>query len=736
MTDSSEPKKKKKPPPRQVHRVRVPTVLQMEAVECGAACLSMILAYWGRWVSLEKMRVDCNVSRDGSKAKNIIEAAKLHGMNAHGVRQDPEHIGWVKMPCVVFWNFDHYVVLEGFNDKWFWLNDPARGPRRVTAAEFDKSFTGVAMEFTPGDDFQKQGHEPSVLRPLVSRLKGLWGGLLLAIMVGLLLVIPELAIPGFAEIYIDGILINERISWMKALVLGLLGTAVVRGILSFVKGYVLLRVGVKLDVNMSMQFIRHIMRLPSVFFSQRYIGDIVSRLQSNTAVSKLAAGRLATSLIDIMTVLFFIPVMLIYDWKLTLVAVMSTSALLLLLKLFSRIRTDQARRQQQQFGKSYGVLMAGVRNIETLKSNGREDDFFSLWAGYEAISVNARQGLSRSTMTLNSLSSMVQTSIVSVVILTFGGLAVMNGEMTVGALVAFQSLTSSFIRPIKRLVGLGSSLQTIKADIARIDDVLDYEEDPLTEDKVTSEEWLAARDNKKPKGQLELRNLTFGFNRVDEPFIKDFNLTLKPGGWVALVGASGSGKSTLGNLICGLAQPMSGEILVDGEPLDSIPRDVRAMTISKVDQNISLFEGTVRDNITLWDSTVPMHLVQEAARDAEIEDEIQDIPGAYRGWLIEGGGNLSGGQRQRLEIARAMLPSPSILILDEATSALDTLTEEKIGLNLRRRACSCVVVAHRLSTIRDADEIIVLEHGKVVERGDHESLMANEGPYAELVKQG
>ena len=711
-------------------RARTPTILQMEAVECGAAALAIVLAHFGRWVPLEELRVACGVSRDGSKASNMVKAARTYGLEAKGYKREPQSLRTVKPPMILHWNFNHFVVLEGFRKGRVHLNDPGTGPRVVTEEELDQAFTGVVLTFQPGPDFVRRGDPPRLLPALKRRLAGTRAALVFVLLAGLALAIPGMIVPVFSKVFLDSVLLEGRREWLPPLLLAMGVTAGLLGALTWLQQSYLLRLETRMAVGGSSRFLWHVLRLPTEFFSQRFAGDISSRVGINDRVAQLLSRDLATNALGALTIAFFAVLLFQYDVVLTLVGIAVVSLNVAALRYVSRRRVDGSLRLVQDQGKLLGTAIGGLQTIETLKATGGESDLFTRWAGYQAKVVNGRQELERYTQILDTVPALL-SAVNSALILGIGGVRVMNGALSVGSLVAYQLLMASFIAPVTRLVSLGGRLQTVAGDMNRLDDVLRYRVDPGAAAGLDDE--MPAAEAVKLAGRLELRNVSFGYSRFDPPLIEGLNLTLAPGSRVALVGGSGSGKSTLARLVTGLYQPWEGEILFDGQPRAAIPPTVLASSLAMVDQNVFLFEGTVRENLTLWDSTVPLPEVVAAAKDACIHEDVAARPGGYDTPVEEGGANWSGGQRQRLEIARALVGRPSLLVLDEATSALDPTTESGIDENLRRRGCSCLLIAHRLSTIRDADEIIVLDRGKVVQRGTHDELRAVEGPYARLI---
>jgi NHLM bacteriocin system ABC transporter peptidase/ATP-binding protein len=712
-------------------RVRTPTVLQMEAVECGAAALAIVLAFFGRRVPLEELRVACGVSRDGSKASNVVKAARAFGLEAKGFKKEPAALRSLAPPMILHWNFNHFVVLEGFGKRQVYLNDPASGPRSVSAEELDQAFTGVVMTFRPGPGFQPGGEAPSLYGSLRSRLHGARAALAFALLTGLALVIPGLAAPAFYKVFVDEVLMAGHSEWMTPLAALMLAAALVAGALVWLQQASLLRLETKMALAGSSRFLWHVLRLPLEFFNQRFAGDISSRVAINDQVAGLLSRDLASNALGVVVLVFYAALMLRYDVLLTFVGLAIVSLNVAALRFVSRRRVDGNRRLLQDRGKLLATAIGGLQMIETLKAMGSESDLFARWAGHQAKVVNGRQRLERDSQLLGAVPPTL-AALNTAVILCLGGLGVIHGRLTIGALVAFQLLMAALMAPVERLVGLGGQLQTVEGEMNRLDDVLRYQPDPAISRQ--GSEPLPAAWPVRLSVRLELRHLTFGYSRLDPPLIEDFSLVLRPGSRVALVGGSGSGKSTIAKLVTGLYEPWAGEILFDGRPRGEVPRLLLVSSLAVVDQSIFLFEGSVRENLTLWDATVPQPELIAAAKDACIHDVIAARAGGYESEVQEDGVNFSGGQRQRLEIARALVGRPSLLVLDEATSALDPATESAIDQNLRRRGVTCLIVAHRLSTIRDADEIVVLHQGKVVQRGTHQALMAIEGgAYAQLV---
>ena len=704
----------------------------MEAVECGAAALGIILGYYGRVVPLEELRVACGVSRDGSKATNIVKAARGYGLTARGYKKEPDELRALAPPFIAFWHFSHFLVIEGFGRRGVYVSDPAGGRRVATYDEFDQAYTGVVLTFEPGPDFRKGGSRPSLLAAMRKRLRGSEWALAFVVLASLGLVVPGIVIPIFSQIFVDQYLVQGSQEIIFPLLIGMLLTAFLRAALTWLQLHYLLGLQTKLAISMSSTLFWHTLRLPIEFYGQRYAGEVGSRVTINDRIAQLLSGQVATTALNVITVLFYVVVMFQYDIILTLIGVFFAALNFVALRFVSRMRVDTNQRLLLEQGKLTGVSMGGLQSIESLKATGSESDFFVRWAGLEAKLLEAQQELGTRTQVVSGVPTML-TALATAAVLGVGALRVMSGDLTIGMLVAFQTLMTSFMAPIGQMVTLGTTLQESRGDLNRVEDVLRYEPDPQVPAKIDSEEEIPQDMPAELSGYLQLQDLTFGYSRLEAPLIEGFSLTLEPGSRVALVGASGSGKSTVAKLVSGLYPPWKGEILFDGRPRANVPHDLLTSSLAMVDQDISLFEGTVKENLTLWDHTITQSSLVRAARDACIHDDVAARKGGYESEIEEDGGNFSGGQRQRLEIARALVDDPTIVIFDEATSALDPTTESNIDDNLRRRGCTCLIIAHRLSTIRDCDEIIVLDRGKVVQRGTHEQMRDVDGPYARLI---
>lgn len=708
--------------------VRTPTVLQMEAVECGAASLAMVLAHHGRWVPLDRLRMETGVSRDGTKASNIIKIAQRYGLNAKGFRKELDQLPSLPLPFIVFWQFNHFLVVEGIEDDGYHVNDPATGARFVSRQEFDRSFTGVVLVMSPGENFRPGGAPPRLRRLLARRLRGAWGGLAFALVSSALVVTSGLIVPVVLRRFVDGYLATSTRGDPWPLVTGLVIAVAVASTLTWVRGVFLVRFGNLLAVESSQRFFRHVLHLPMRFFSQRLGGEIASRIPMNDHVAAMLSGDLAGAALDATLVVFLLGLMLVMDVRLALVALVAMAVTALLFRVVAARRGGASRDVLRTHGMLVGITLWGIQAIETLKASGRESEYFARWAGIQARVTDAEQQLDAADRVLGAGPSLI-AALATAVVLVLGSSRVLDGATTVGALVAFVAVMRMALEPIERLVEVGGKLQEAHSQMQRLDDVLEHDTDPLVAMAGHSE----PTEHASLTGAVELRDVTFGYSPLDPPLVRGFNLTLRAGERVAIVGPSGSGKSTISRLLSGLLDPWEGEVLFDGRPRVLVPRPLLARSVAYVDQQIALFAGTVRENLTLWDERVPQDLVVAAARRACIHDDIMSRAGGYDAVVAEGGRNFSGGQRQRLEIARALVGAPKILAMDEATSALDPIVEERFQANLAELRCTCLIVAHRLSTVRDCDRILVMKDGAVVEEGTHAALMAQGGVYAGLV---
>ena len=706
---------------------KVPVVMQMEALECGAASLAMICAYYNKWIPLEQIRVDCGVSRDGANAKNLLVAARSYGFTAKGYRYEPDDLKKNgKFPCIIHWNFNHFVVLDGFKGKKAVINDPAKGNYTVSMETFDKSFTGICLMFEPNENFVPSGKRKSVLSFAVKRLSGAKVAVAFVVFTTLISALIGVITPAFSRIFMDRLLTHESPDWFYPFLIALSAMSALQLVISALETYYSNRINGKLATVGSSTFLWKVLHLPMEFFSQRLAGDIQGRQGSNAGIANSVVNTFAPLALNAIMMVFYLVVMIRYSWILTLVGLSSLVINAWMSCIISQKRINITRVSMRDAGKLAGATVAGVEMIETIKASGAENGFFERWAGYQA-SVNAQKvKYAKINQYLGIIPSAVST-ITGIVVLTLGVWFAMEGTFTVGMIMAFQGVLSSFSTPAATFISAGQTIQEMRTQMERVEDVMEYREDDCYKTDVKEESFA------KLSGNIELKNITFGYSRLSEPIIKNFSLNIKPGQRVALVGTSGCGKSTISKLVSGLYQPWSGEILYDGKHLSEIDRDVFTGSLAVVDQEITLFEGTIAENIKMWDNSIEDFEMILAARDAQLHEEIMRRDGGFNYRIAEGGKDFSGGQRQRLEIARVLAQDPSIIILDEATSALDAKTEYDLVKAVKDRGITCIVVAHRLSTIRDCDEIIVLDHGVAVERGTHEELYAKGGKYTQLV---
>jgi len=708
---------------------KTPVVMQMEALECGAACLTMVLAYYGKWIPLEQVRADCGVSRDGSKAGNILKAARSYGLEAKGYKAGLEAVKELDhFPCIIHWNLNHFVVLCGFRGKYAYMNDPARGSVRVTMEEFDKAYTGIVLGFAPTEDFHPDGKRTSTLTFARKRLVGAGTAMAFVMLTGVIGSVFTLLSPSFSRFFIDRLLTGENDELLMPFIALVAGVSILQILTAAVRAVYSLKLGGKMAVVGSGSFMWKVLKMPMEFFSQRMAGDILTRHQANAVIAEQLVNTVAPLLLSAVMMVFYLVVMLRYSLLLTLIGLVSVLINIAMSRVIAEKRVNVTRVQTRDAGKLASATVSGIKMIETIKASGAENGYFRRWAGFQA-SVNEQNvKLARLNQTYGTIPAFI-TTLANALVLVLGIHLCMRGQFTLGMVTAFQSFLASFISPAMTMVMAGQTLQEMRTQMERVEDVMEYPEDAYFSDEPVSEE----KDYYKLSGEVELKDVTFGYSRLDLPLIENFSLHIQPGGRVALVGASGCGKSTISKLISGLYRPWSGEILFDGKPISQIDRAVFTGSVAVVDQDVILFHDTIANNIKMWDESIEDFEMILAARDAQIHDDIMARPGGYQSRITEGGRDLSGGQRQRLEIARVLAQDPHIVIMDEATSALDARTEYELTKAVKERGVTCIIIAHRLSTIRDCDEIIVLDHGKVVERGTHEELYARGGYYTELI---
>lgn len=706
---------------------KVPVVIQMEALECGAACLAMILAYYEKWIPLEQARTDCGVSRDGSNAKNILLAARAHGLTAQGYRLEPDQLQTKgEFPCIIHWNFNHFVVLCGFKGNKAVLNDPAKGTYTVSMETFDRSFTGICLLFEPSEVFEPGGKPKSVMEFAKKRLKGTGGAFAFVAVTAFITSLIGLVNPVFSRVFMDRLLTGQNPEWFYPFIGALFGFAVIQLVVQWIQAVYLLKINGKFAIIGNSSFMWHVLHMPMEFFSQRMAGDIASRQRVNGEIANTLVSTLGPLALDGVMLVFYLVIMFGYSAPLSLLGITSVAVQLIFARIISKKRINLTRAQMRDSGKLTGATMSGIEMIENIKASGAENGYFEKWSGYQA-SVNAQQvRLDKLNQYLGAVPALV-SSLLNVVILILGVALTMRGQFTVGMILAFQGFMASFMAPAQKLIGSGQLIQEMRTSMERVEDVMEYPVDTAFADACIEDTY------QKLSGTVELKNVTFGYSPLSPPLIENFNLKIRQGGRVALVGGSGCGKSTLSKLISGLYQPWSGEILFDGKPMGEIIQPVFKGSLAVVDQDIILFEDTIAANIKMWDDSIEDYEMIMAAKDAQLHEDIMQRDGGYQYRILEGGKDFSGGERQRMEIARVLAQDPTIIIMDEATSALDAKTERQVVDAIQKRGVTCIIIAHRLSTIRSCDEIIVLDKGKAAERGTHEELYKRGGLYAELV---
>lgn len=708
---------------------KVPVMMQLEWLECGAASLAMVLAYYGKWVPIEQLRADCSVSRDGVNAEKIYLAAKLHDLDVKVYKLSPEAMKEKGgFPCIIHWNMNHFVVLKGFRGKYVYLNDPARGAIRVTWEEFDESFTGIALFLSPSEHFKPSGKPASISEFAKKRLTGMGVAVAFVAITTLIFYLFNITNSVAARIFVDKILVERNQSWTIPFLVILFGVSIIEIAAEWVRAIYRLKINGKMAAIGSTSYMWKVLHLPMDFFVQRRAGDIQARAVMNTSIAGTFVNTLAPLVMNTLIMILYLVLMVRQSLLLSLIGITVLVLNLVLSVVISRRRINVTRVRLRDEGKQDSIALAGIDMIEAIKASGSESSFFRRWAGHLAAANRQSVKAEKNEQYLGTIPAFLVT-LSNYAVLALGVLLTMQGKFTLGAVLMFQGFMSAFLSPAMTIVQAGQTMQEMRTQMERVEDVMQYPEDEALKEAAEDAETVSG----KLKGNIKLNHVTFGYSRSSAPIIEDFSLSVKPGQWIGIVGPSGCGKSTIAGMIAGLYQPWSGEILFDGKPRSAYPREVLTSSLSVVDQEPSLFEGTIANNIKMWDSTIQDFEVIYAARDAAIHKDVSEMVNGYQHKLKSGGRNLSGGQRQRLEIARALAPDPSVLILDEATSALDADTEYEVIRAIRNRGITCIVVSHRLSVIRDCDEIVVLDHGKAIERGTHDTLMARDGVYTRLI---
>ncbi|MBO4463638.1 MAG: NHLP family bacteriocin export ABC transporter peptidase/permease/ATPase subunit [Prevotella sp.] len=714
---------------------RVPMVMQMEALECGAATLAMVLAYYGKWLPLEQVREACGVSRDGSSAHSLLKAARAYGMEANGYRVSVEALEGMQ-PAILHWNFNHFVVFRGFNGNHAYINDPALGPMELTMEDFSRSFTGVALELKPTDDFQPEGAPVSILSYVKKYLNGAREAFWLTFVFSLLAAFVAISVPLFTNIFFDEILSGRNRDWGSTFITAMGAVALFSFMLEFLKDKYSLRIAGSLALKGNVGFLQHLLHLPMAFYAMRYVGDLQQRQHLNERITKSLVDVLAPQLINIALLVLYLILMVSYSLTLSLVGVLAALFNLALIQWFALKRVNLIRTTEQSEGRYFSATVSCIDNMESIKAAGAETGFFSYWSGLWAQKFNRANDADDQEIRMGVVPILI-TGLVDAAVLILGALFILKGELTIGMLMAFQGFMASFITPVSEVVGASQRIIEMRSQMERVDDVMRYDSGLRNESSglrgVIPTDDSHSTPSGKLGGDVELRHVTFGYSKMQPPLIEDFSLHIEPGRSIAIVGSSGCGKSTLTKLITGLYKPWSGEVLFDGRNIESISSEEFTNSVAAIDQNIVLFDDTVAQNIRMWDHSIEDFTMMMACNDAQIRNDIVSRPEGFATRLVKGGQNFSGGQRQRMEIATALAKEPVVLIMDEATSALDPKTEDEVMQSVRMMGPTLVIVAHRLSTIRDCDEIIVMDQGHIVQRGTHDELLAQEGLYQELM---
>ena len=705
---------------------KVPMVMQMEAVECGAASLSMILAYYGKWLPLEQVREACSVSRDGSSMKNILLAAKTYGLEPSAYKVSAEELAGME-PAIIHWNFEHFVVFKGMRKGKACLNDPGIGPVEIPMDEFRRSFTGVAMTFELTDRFQPSGHPTSIFSYIRHSLSGANEAFWLTFIFTLLLAVVTLTLPLLTRVFFDEILSGRNAQWATVFFCLMAALALFNFIVTLWQQRYSKRIAGQLALRGNINYLRHLLRLPMNFFAMRYVGDLQQRQRLNETITHSLVEVLAPQAINVMLLVLYFILMLSYNYMLTMIGVVAAIVNLAVLHYYAGKRLNMVRSTQQSMGKYYSTTVSCLENIESIKAAGAEEGFFQYWSGLWSRMFNKQREMHVQQSEMSLLPTLT-LNLLTMAVLLVGAWYILQGDLSVGMLMAFQGFMTAFMAPVEKIMKAGQQLLEMRSQIERVDDVMRYPEDRHADGEHS--------ETGKLLGELELRDVTFGYNRTMPPLIDHFNLHLRAGESVAFVGSSGCGKSTLARLISGLYKPWSGEILFDGRPIESISSDELTNSIAVVDQNIVLFDDTLSQNIRMWDQSIEDFAILMACSDAQVYSDIMSRPKGLATKVVRGGKNFSGGQCQRFEIATALAREPMILIMDEATSALDPTTEDLVMRHIREMGITQIVVAHRLSTIRDCDQIIVMDAGHVVQQGTHEQLMQQDGLYRQLMENG
>lgn len=705
--------------------VNVPVVTQLENVECGAACLTMILAYYGKWIPLEQVREECGVSRDGCNLTNMANAAKKYGLDAHSYRCSLNYIMTkANLPCIIHWRFNHFVVLNGFTRKGAVLTDPAQGKITVSIEEFDEAFTGIYMKLTKTNEFIADGKRQSIWSFITNKLGNSTLSMLLLLFTSIATCIIGLAFPIIGRVFSDYILIRDDSGWLYQLIGMMILLLLFQITVSAINGINSLKIQGKYAIYADYSFIWHILRLPMKFFSQHMAGDISIRQDSNRSIAYTLIQQLAPAFLNFILLITYFVIMIQYSVQLTVISVSVICINSLLARIISNKRVDISRVQARNSGKLMSKTVSGLQMIESIKANGSEASFYKSWSGLQAVVNNTNIQIDKINLSWGMLPQFIE-KIGNVLILSLGAFYIIKSQFTIGMLLAFQGFMTAFIHPVNSLISTGQSIQEMRTSMERVEDIMQSKTDTLYNAELSCKTDFF--------DHIELDCVSFGYSKYSNPVINGLCLNIHAGKSIAIVGASGCGKSTLSKLISGLYEPWSGKILYFSKSLCEIPKCDFRKSLAVIDQNIVLFEDTIEHNIKLWDSSITDEQMFAAAKDAQIHSAISERESGYQSLILENGKNLSGGQKQCLEIARALAQNPQVIILDEATSALDAQTEYQVMQAIRARNITLIIISHRLSIVRDCDDIIVMDNGYIVERGTHTELFNHGKVYTKLI---
>lgn len=714
---------------------KTPLFLQSNSGESGAICLAMLLGHYGSFPKLAEVKNSCDCGNDEIEPVNLLEASRRFGFDADFLQLPFNELKNQACPFILPATSGKFILLVKKTGSSFIIHDPESGRKKISIDDLATKFSGRIMVAKPGKNFVASGRQSSFIKETCRRLFGYKSGVAYVLLAGFILLIPAIVIPALNKIFFDDIILMGQTLWYKPMLM-IMGLLLVSGcILVFMQQVILLRFEIKMSMVDSAGFVSHILSIPYTYFQTHPTGDTVKRIKLNDAIATMLSREMTQLVISLITVFFYGIVMIKYSLLLTVAGVSIMLVNILALKYFSAKRTalNQALFQKQQ--RTFNMASVGIEHIETLKASGWENNFFTLWSSYLITAINDEQKLGFTSRLLTVLPEFL-AQLNNVIIVILGGLLIISGEISIGVFIAMQSFIANLADPVKNVVEIAGNIQLNKSNLNNLMDSLDEPVDQLCQQEGRTPIEQITPFNARLNGKLEVKDITFSYSKFSTPLIKNFSLQVEPGQRIALVGGSGCGKSTILKVIAGLYAPDSGEIFYDGMNINTINSDVLRNSRAIVDQDVFLFTGTVSDNIVMWNRAIDYESIVEAAKDADVHEVITERPDGYQAKVAPGGGNFSGGQRQRLEIARALVTNPAIIFMDEATSALDAETERLVMENIRKRKCTTVTVAHRLSTVKSYDQILVIDQGGVVQRGTHEELVKEQGKlYYKLVSE-